>query len=203
MTREEVTNMLRLLKVTYPAFYSKMKRNDLILIVDMWSEMFKDDDANIVKYALKELVATHNGYPPDIAALKNKIKEICLTASGEPTNEELWLMLKKAVSNGYYGAKEEFEKLPPVLTRYVAPPHTLTELACIASDTFDTVTHGQFLKQINAIKEREEYSKRMPEEVKALINSTYKPLVETTVNEEFNERRNNLLNSLEENKLMP
>ena len=203
MTREEVTNMLRLLKVTYPAFYSKMKRNDLILIVDMWSEMFKDDDANIVKYALKELVATHNGYPPDIAALKNKIKEICLTASGEPTNEELWLMLKKAVSNGYYGAKEEFEKLPPVLKRYVGSPHTLTELACIESDTFDTVTHGQFLKQINAIKEREEYSKRMPEEVKALINSTYKPLVETTVNEEFNERRNNLLNSLEENKLMP
>ena len=203
MTREEVTNMLRLLKVTYPAFYSKMKRNDLILIVDMWSEMFKDDDANIVKYALKELVATHNGYPPDIAALKNKIKEICLTASGEPTNEELWLMLKKAVSNGYYGAKEEFEKLPPVLKRYVGSPHTLTELACIESDTFDTVTHGQFLKQINAIKEREEYSKRMPEEVKVLINSTYKPLVETTVNEEFNERRNNLLNSLEENKLMP
>ena len=194
MTREEVTNMLRLLKVTYPAFYSKMKRNDLILIVDMWSEMFKDDDANIVKYALKELIATHNGYPPDIAALKNKIKEICLTASGEPTNEELWLMLKKAVSNGYYGAKEEFEKLPPVLKRYVGSPHTLTELACIESDTFDTVTHGQFLKQINAIKEREEYSKRMPEEVKALINSTYKPLVETTVNEEFNERRNNLLN---------
>lgn len=203
MTREEVTNMLRLLKVTYPAFYSKMKRNDLILIVDMWSEMFKDDDANIVKYALKELVATHNGYPPDIAALKNKIKEICLTASGEPTNEELWLMLKKAVSNGYYGAKEEFEKLPPVLKRYVGSPHTLTELACIESDTFDTVTHGQFLKQINAIKEREEYSKRMPEEVKVLINSTYKPLVETTVNEEFNERRNNLLNSLEENKLIP
>ena len=203
MTREEVTNMLRLLKVTYPAFYSKMKRNDLILIVDMWSEMFKDDDANIVKYALKELVATHSGYPPDIAALKNKIKEICLTASGEPTNEELWLMLKKAVSNGYYGAKEEFEKLPPVLKRYVGSPHTLTELACIESDTFDTVTHGQFLKQINAIKEREEYSKRMPEEVKVLINSTYKPLVETTVNEEFNERRNNLLNSLEENKLIP
>ena len=203
MTRDETLQILALLRASYPAFYSKFGKSELEGIANLWTEMFEHDDFNIVKCALKELISSHSGYPPDIAALKNKIKEICLTASGEPTNEELWLMLKKAVSNGYYGAKEEFEKLPPVLKRYVGSPHTLTELAYIESDTFDTVTHGQFLKQINAIKEREEYSKRMPEEVKALINSTYKPLVETTVNEEFNERRNNLLNSLEENKFMP
>ena len=203
MTRDETLQILALLRASYPAFYSKFGKSELEGIANLWTEMFEHDDFNIVKCAMKELISSHSGYPPDIAALKNKIKEICLTASGEPTNEELWLMLKKAVSNGYYGAKEEFEKLPPVLKRYVGSPHTLTELACIESDTFDTVTHGQFLKQINAIKEREEYSKRMPEEVKVLINSTYKPLVETTVNEEFNERRNNLLNSLEENKLMP
>lgn len=203
MTRDETLQILALLRASYPAFYSKFGKSELEGIANLWTEMFEHDDFNIVKCALKELISSHSGYPPDIAALKNKIKEICLTASGEPTNEELWLMLKKAVSNGYYGAKEEFEKLPPVLKRYVGSPHTLTELAYIESDTFDTVTHGQFLKQINAIKEREEYSKRMPEEVKALINSTYKPLVETTVNEEFNERRNNLPNSLEENKLIP
>ena len=196
MTREEVTQMLSLLKVTYPAFYSKMKRDDLMLIVDLWSDMFREDDVNIVKYALKELIATHSGSPPDIAAIKNKIKELCSSATGEATDEELWLVLKRAVSNGLYGAEQEFEKLPAVLKRYVGTPSTLTELALIDTDTFNTVTHGQFLKQIKVIKEREEYSLRMPDEVKCLISSVYKPLVETATVKQINERRNAILDAL-------
>lgn len=196
MTREEVTQMLSLLKVTYPAFYSKMKRDDLILIVDLWSDMFREDDVNIVKYALKELIATHSGYPPDIAAVKNKIKELCSSATGEATDEELWIVLKRAVSNGLYGAEQEFEKLPAVLKRYVGTPSTLTELALIDTDTFNTVTHGQFLKQIKVIKEREEYSQNMPDDVKRLISSVYKPLVETATVKQLNERRNAILDAL-------
>ena len=196
MTREEVTQMLSLLKVTYPAFYSKMKRDDLILIVDLWSDMFRDDDVNIVIYALKELIATHSGFPPDIAAVKNKMKELCSSATGEATDEELWLLLKRAVSNGIYGAQQEFEKLPRVLQRYLGSPRTLTEFAYIDSDTFNTVNHGQFLKQIKIIKEREEYSLRMPDEVKMLISSTYKPLVETATVKQIGERRNAILGEL-------
>ena len=196
MTREEVTQMLSLLKVTYPAFYSKMKRDDLILIVDLWSDMFRDDDVNIVKYALKELIATHSGYPPDIAAVKNKMKELCSSATGEATDEDLWLVLKKSVSNGLYGAEQEFEKLPAVLKRYVGTPSTLTEMALIDTDTFNTVTHGQFLKQIKVIKEREEYSQNMPDDVKRLISSVYKPLVETATVKQLNERRNAILDAL-------
>lgn len=196
MTREEVTQMLSLLKVTYPAFYSKMKRDDLILIVDLWSDMFRDDDVNIVKYALKELIATHSGYPPDIAAVKNKMKELCSSATGEATDEDLWLLLKRAVSNGLYGAEQEFEKLPAVLKRYVGTPSTLTEMALIDTDTFNTVTHGQFLKQIKVIKEREEYSQNIPDDVKQLISSAYKPLVETATVKQLNERRNAILDAL-------
>ena len=188
--------MLSLLKVTYPAFYSKMKRDDLILIVDLWSDMFRDDDVNIVKYALKELIATHSGYPPDIAAVKNKMKELCSSATGEATDEDLWLVLKKSVSNGLYGAEQEFEKLPAVLKRYVGTPSTLTEMALIDTDTFNTVTHGQFLKQIKVIKEREEYSQNMPDDVKRLISSVYKPLVETATVKQLNERRNAILDAL-------
>lgn len=204
MTKAETLQVLSLLRASYPAFYSKFSKGELENIVALWTEMFAEDDFGIVKYALKDLIATHSGYPPDIAALKTKIKEICSAGSNEPTNEELWGMLKKAVSNGIYGAREEFEKLPPVLKRYCGSPSTLTELSYVDSDTFNTVNHGQFLKEIKIIKEREEYAANMPAEVKALIGQTYKPLIGDgrlsdgrLTESEFNDRRNYLLDTLE------
>lgn len=199
MTRTETLQILSLLRASYPAFYSKFTKDELQSIANLWTEMFVDDDFNVVKYALKDLIATHSGYPPDIAALKNKIKEIVSSATNEPTDEELWLKLKKAVSNGIYGARQEFEKLPPVLQRYCGSPATLTEFAYIDSDTFNTVNHGQFLKQIKIIKEREEHSQKMPAEVKLLIGQVYKPLdsLPAMTPEDINARRNYLLDSIE------
>lgn len=199
MTKDETLQVLSLLRASYPTFYSKFGKRELESIVNLWAEMFEEENFGVVKYALKELIATHSGFPPDIAALKNKIKELCQSATGEPTDEELWQMLKKAVTNGIYGARTEFEKLPPVLKRYVGNPGTLYELAFIDSDTFNTVNHGQFLKQIKIIKDREAYSAKMPDSVKMLIQETYIPIEGTTTMtpEELNERRNLILDTLD------
>jgi hypothetical protein len=191
--------MLALLKTAYPNFYSKMTRTEAEAVVTLWAEMFAEDDVNIVKYAMKELIATHSGFPPDIAAIKSKMRECVSVAVNEPTTEELWQKLKKAASNGFYGAKEEFDRLPPILQRYVGSPNGLTDLAKIDSDTFNTVTRGQFYKQIEIVKERERYSAKMPDEIKMLISSLHNSLTEhktLTITEE-NDRRNNLLNLLE------
>lgn len=176
MTRTETLQILAVLQASYPAFYSRLSKPDLERVVALWTEMFSAEDYNLTKYAVKELIATHTGYPPDIAALKNKIDEIKSAALDKPTHEELWIILKAAVSNGYYGSSEEFEKLPPVLKRYCGSPATLREYALIDSDTFNTVVHGQFLKQIKIIENREEYAQRLPAEVRELIGSLAKPL---------------------------
>lgn len=198
MTKQETTQILALLNAAYPAFYSKMSRMEIDGVIALWAEMFVDDDFGLVKYALKELIATHTGYPPDIAALKSKIAEITQAATDKPTHEELWQMLKAAASNGFYGAAQEFEKLPPVLKRYVGSPATLREYAMIDADTFNTVNHGQFLKQIKVIEDREEYASRMPEDVKLLIASVTKPLEapKQLTEGEVNDRRNRLLDKM-------
>ena len=170
MTRAETLQMLSLLRASYPAFYSKFQKAELENIANLWTEMFEEEDFNVTKYALKELIATHSGYPPDIAAVKNKIKEICSVATNEETDEELWQRLKRAIANGIYGSREEFEKLPPVLQRYCGSPATIREMAMIDSDTVNTVNKGQFLRQIKIIREREEYAMRMPENVKLLVS---------------------------------
>lgn len=202
MTKQETTQILALLNAAYPAFYSKMSRMEIDGVVALWAEMFVDDDFGLVKYALKELIATHTGYPPDIAALKTKIAEVTQAATDKPTHEELWQKLKAAASNGYYNARAEFEKLPPVLKRYVGSPATLREYAMIDADTFNTVNHGQFLKQIKVIEDREEYAQKMPDNVKMLIASVYQPLEapKQLDDGEVNERRNKLLDSLDRMK---
>lgn len=202
MTKQETTQILALLNAAYPAFYSKMSRMEIDGVVALWAEMFVDDDFGLVKYALKELIATHTGYPPDIAALKTKIAEVTQAATDKPTHEELWQKLKAAASNGYYNARAEFEKLPPVLKRYVGSPATLREYAMIDADTFNTVNHGQFLKQIKVIEDREEYAQKMPDNVKMLIASVYQPLEapKQLDDGEVNERRNKLIDSLDKMK---
>ena len=170
MTRAETLQMLSLLRASYPAFYSKFQKAELENIANLWAEMFEEEDFSVTKYALKELIATHSGYPPDIASVKNKIKEICAIATNEETDEELWQRLKRAIANGIYGSREEFGKLPPVLQRYCGSPATLREMAMIDSDTVNTVNKGQFLRQIKIIREREEYAMRMPENVKLLVS---------------------------------
>lgn len=206
MTRNDVLAMLKVLKVAYPAFYSKMNAKDGADTVAIWEDMFRCEDVNVVKIALYKLIEEHTGYPPSIGDVKQKITELKRTVSGEPTDEELWHMLKQAVSNGYYGAKEEFEKLPSVLKRYLGSPSTLRELANGDENILNTVTHGQFLKQIGLIRERQEFADSLPEPVKEAVrrivhrpeNDMLSP-AEETAEQKWNDARNAIVQQLSQN----
>lgn len=200
MTRVEVLQMLSLLQAAYPAFYSRQPRDQMKSIELLWCEMFEKDDFQIVKFALKNLIETHSGYPPDIAAVKQKIQELISAATGEPTDEDLWQILKKAVSNSNYCAKEEFDKLPPVLKAFVGSPSTLRDYAGIDSETFNTVSHGQFLKQIPVTRCREEYRRSLPGFIADMAERMRLKESESLDPNEVNSRRNAVLNALEGGK---
>lgn len=179
MNKSETAAMLILLKQAYPAFYSKMSKADFDSTICLWQEMFADEDISLVKPALKALIATHSGYPPDIATVKNKISEIYSEASGEPTDEKLWQLLRKAIGNGLYGAKEEFDALPDILQSYLGDPSALTELAMIDVQTLNTVKHGQFLKQIKIMRERTRFRGTLPDDVRQMISGAANQMSES------------------------
>ena len=192
--------MLGLLKSAYQTFYRAMSPEDAKNTLDLWAEMFADDDVRVVKLALKKLIETHQGYPPDIAALKAKIREVVVAATGEPSDEELWRMLRKAAGNGYYGAREEFDKLPRVVQRYLGSPSALRDLSQIDERTLDTVTHGQFLKQIVSLRERQEFADSLPEPVKAAVGKLYGKMDDAPAamlaGDDYNTARNRVLDQL-------
>jgi uncharacterized protein YcgL (UPF0745 family) len=190
--------MLTILKAAYPNFYRNMSPKDAMATLNLWEEMFAEDDVNIVKCSLKTLIGSHSGFPPDIAEVKRHMRMLLQTVTGEPTDEDLWRILRKAVCNGSYGAKEEFERLPPVLQRYCGSPSALRELAVQDEKTLDTVVHGQFLRQIAAIRERQQYHESLPDGVRDAVSRLYGRMDGDRVltPAEENERRNAVLAAL-------
>lgn len=165
MTRDEVTAVLGILRVAYPRFYMNITKEDAIQTVNLWSEMFAEDDAKLVTMAVKSLINSFQ-YPPAISDVKNYMYNL---TSKEVDNMELWNELDKAVRNCLYKEKEVFERLSPLVKKFVGNPAQLRELAVGNADTFSTVTKGQFLKQIEVLKKREKDSNMMLPQVKTFM----------------------------------
>lgn len=199
MTRDETYSAMRILQAAYPSFYRGMKKTQAEDVINLWATMFANEDVGLVTYALYQLIETHNGYPPTIADVKTKIKELTSAASGEPTDEELWQMLRKAICNGLYGSEGVFNDLPPLLQRYVGTPSRLRDMACGDISTLDTVVHGQFLKQIPVIRKRQEYERDMPPALQEAIQRSVGLLEggSTLSPEQINDRRNEIFAKLE------
>ena len=198
MTRDETLTVLAVIRAAYPAFYGKANKQDIDISVNLWSEMFADDPYQVVNYALKKLIAEKTGFPPCIADLKQKIREVTNAATGAPTHEELWQMLRAASRNGFHEAEEEFAKLPPILKRYLGAPSALRTMAVMDEDVFNSVVHGQFLKQISAIEDRERFDEEMPDNIRQLACAMAHRIPEThqLTEREVNDRRNSILDKV-------
>ena len=71
----------------------------------------------------------------------------------ELINTDLWEKFLIAIRNGIYGAEDEFKKLPKSVQRFVGGPEQLQDIAHLDSETIHSVVKGQFLKQIEYIKQ--------------------------------------------------
>lgn len=167
MNKIETTKILAVLKAFYPNFYKDVD-TEFENVVVLWNDMFKDCDYKLVAIAIKELVNTFQ-YPPTIADIKNKMYE--LTNVNDISSTDLWDKLLKAIRNGNYGAEKEFEELPEIVKEYVKNPAQLREMASMSSDVIHSVVKGQFLKQIESLKERNKNRNMMLLETRKVLLS--------------------------------
>lgn len=201
MTREETSACLSILKAAFPMFYNKMSRSDGEQVLELWTTMFSQDDVQVVKYALYKLIETHSDFPPTIADVKEKIKEFISVTCGEPTNEELWTILREAITNGYYGAESEFKRLPPVLQRYCGSPSYLREHAEFSDvKILDSVEKSHFLKQIDSMRERIQFENELPPQMREAYAKVFGRIGTndgSLTPGKFNDNRNRVLDALE------
>lgn len=149
-------------------FYQNMTENELRQTLEVWYEMFSEYDLNVVKLAVKNLIARLE-FPPTIADVRKEIDKLVDVAQNNPAPADEWNAIRKAIKNSLYNAGEEFEKLPSIAKRFVGNPNQLRDWG-LSEDFNDSVVRGQFLKQYDVLKEREKLEMQLTPEVKKLLN---------------------------------
>ena len=126
MKRSETIAIMAILKEAYPMYYKDKTKDELSITVNLWTEMFTDDDFNLVKAAVKSFIADDvKGFPPVIGQIKESLNMI--TQPEQMTELEAWNFVNKTIRNSTYHVKEEYEKLPSILQRVVGSPSQLRE----------------------------------------------------------------------------
>ena len=147
LTYKETLQIMAVLKTAYPSYYKG--GSDLEQAAALWAELFADDDVQVVAVVVKAFIVNDDkGFPPVIGQIKNLVRG--LTTPKEMTEIEAWGLVCAAIRNGYYGAKEEFDKLPPVIQRIVGSPSTLRDWAQLETESVQTVIASNFQRSYRA-----------------------------------------------------
>jgi hypothetical protein len=70
-------------------------------------------------------------------------------------------LVSKALRNGYYGAEQEFEKLPPLVQRAVGQPSNLRQWATTDIDSIENVIQSNFLRTYRAVLNRDKDKQKL------------------------------------------
>lgn len=185
MTREETLAIMSVLKAAYPNYYREMRRDEAEAIVGLWTEMFKDDPAEVVAVAVKAHIATDKkGFPPHIGAIREAITKI--KAPKEMTELEAWGKVLRAINgasmspnsrrmrNGVLeeltSAERNFNALPEVLQRLVGSPSQLSDWAKMDTDVVNSVVASNFQRSYNARAKHERERLALPGDVRQVMD---------------------------------
>ena len=133
------------MKAAYPNFYKGMAKSELEQILDLWTEMFKEDHPRIVAGAVKAFIATDSkGFPPVIGVLKDKVRQI--TKPPMMTEQEAWTLVLDAMNCSEHDVGKRFDALPPVVRSIVGNARQLWEWGLMDSQTVNSVVASNFMR---------------------------------------------------------
>lgn len=175
MIREEIIKLMSVLRGAYPQFYRDVSKTEALDTINLWADMFANDDAALVGAAVKSLIeGDEKGFPPTIGQIKAKIR--LLTGSRELTESEAWARVAAAVRNGIYNSQEEFDKLSPTMQRIVGSPAQLREWATMDSQTLHSVVASNFQRSYKAISAKEQEIAKLPADVRQMVAQIAPPM---------------------------
>ena len=77
MTFEETRAILKIVKAEYPQSFRGLSKDDAQAKLDLWAEMFAEDDAGIVGAAVKQIIASgEREFAPSVGQIKERMRTI-------------------------------------------------------------------------------------------------------------------------------
>lgn len=167
MNLKETATIVGMLQLNYAESFRGKSDEALTAVVKLWHRMFAEDDYLLVCAAVESYIATDTGsFMPTIGQIKEAIRNITSPATGLMTELEAWSKVSRAISNGIYGAKEEFAKLPPQIQSIVGRPEQLTEWAMMDADTVQSVIASNFQRSFRVRQSRDLEQQKIPGSVR-------------------------------------
>lgn len=167
MKRTEMVQIITLLAGNYESIANKtQKQRELML--NTWYECLNDLDYEVVLRAVKKTII-NSPYPPTIHEVRKNAIEI-INPTTQKTAIEAWNEALNMISGGIYMTEEQFERYSPEIKKFFGNVKQVRELAMLDSETINSVTKGQFLKQYDVLIQREREEKLLPNDVKNTFN---------------------------------
>jgi hypothetical protein len=163
--------LIRIITSTYPNF----RPINVSDTVDAWCEMLSDYTYEQAAAALKVFTRSDtSGFAPTIGQLIDKINTI--NSPQELNESQAWCLVRRAISNSFYHAEEEFAKLPPIIQRAVGHPSNLRDKA-IDEEYNDGVEKSNFIKAYRIELERQRERNSMSPDMRHLLENPdfYRP----------------------------
>ena len=150
--------------------YPNYKPSNLSETVDVWNMMLEEYSYSQISMALKTYVHSDtSGFAPNVGQLLDKLH---LIQDPQELNEmEAWFLVSRALRNGYYGAVEEFNKLPPLVQKAAGSPDNLRNWALTDSKSIENVVQSNFMRTYRTVVSRDREYQKMPKDIQALIES--------------------------------
>lgn len=169
MTIQQTGAIMDTLGAAYPAFYARQTEDQKYNASRLWATMFADYPVTVVLAAVQAFIATdEKGYPPAIGQIMGKIRTA--TDPERMTEQAAWSLVKRAVKNGIYGYREEWDKLTPEIQSVIHAPEVLREWATIPEDELDTVISSNFQRSYRAVDARQKELAAIPQSVRTALN---------------------------------
>lgn len=176
MTRDETKKILMVMQASFPNYHPV----DPAATLNTWELMLQEYTYEQISMALKAyILADTTGFAPSIGQLVEKVSVIY--SPNELNELEAWALVSKALRNGYYGAEQEFEKLPELVQKAVGQPSQLRQWAQTDSESVENVIQSNFLRTYRAVLKREHDVSKMPRVIRDMISSNSPKKVEIEV----------------------
>lgn len=178
MTDAEIKKLIFVTKAAYPSVYAKYTNADLENLLIAWRMCLADYTYDQASKGLMAYMRNDTkGFPPVAGQIIEQIQKLSEESSLLPS--EAWSMVRRAISNGTYGAEKEYEKLPPLVQRAIGSAQYLRE--CAGDYDFNEgVARGQFERNYATVLERQKYESKLP--VSMRIGSQERMMIDGTAN---------------------
>lgn len=164
MTRNEVQKIMAILEVSYPNWLSKLDDEKIKVMINLWTELFADDNADVIASAIKKIISSDTSpFPPTIARIKEVSYE--LLHPNEMSEQEAWNLVYKAICNSGYNAKEEFDKLPYIIQKMTSVAQ-LRDYSQMDSDQVNSFISIQFMKGFKERQREHKQHEMLPDNLK-------------------------------------